>query len=245
MKLDLLAFGAHPDDVELSCSGTLLIEKWNNKRVGIIDLTKGELGTRGDAETREREASDAAAILGVDVRDNLNMDDGFFSNDRENQLKIISALRKYQPDIVLCNALKDRHPDHGRAAKLVEDAAFLAALRKVITYAEGMQQAAWKPEYVFHYIQDTYMKPDFVLDITAAFEKKIAAIKAFKTQFYNGETGPGDEPQTYVSSPEFLDSVVYRAKMFGKMIGVKYAEGFRSEKMIGVRSFDNLITKNI
>lgn len=249
MKLDILAFGVHPDDVELSCAGTLLAEKENGKKVGIIDLTEGELGTRGNAETRRQEANEAAAIMGVSIRDNLSMDDGFFQNNRENQLKVISALRKYQPEIVLCNAPEDRHPDHGRSAGLVADAAFLSGLQKIVTCSAGagiednrIVQKPWRPKYVFHYIQDRYIKPDFVIDITGVFEKKIEAIKAFKTQFYNGNHDDG--PQTYISSPEFLESVIYRSKMFGKMIGVKYAEGYVSFKMIGVRSFNALIQED-
>ena len=251
MKLDILAFGAHPDDVELGCAGTLIVEKENGKKVGIIDLTKGELGTRGNIETREEEAATAAAIMGVGIRDNLYMADGFFKNDKENRLKIIRALRKYRPEIVLCNAPEDRHPDHGRSAGLVADAAFLSGLQKIVTHnddtSEGERalQEVWKPKYVFNYIQDTFIQPDFVVDITSAMEKKLAAIQAFKTQFFTNGSGSNEEPQTYISSPEFLDSIIYRSKMFGRMIGVKYAEGFVSQKMIGIRSFDNLVKENL
>jgi N-acetylglucosamine malate deacetylase 1 len=241
MKLDLLVFGAHPDDVELSCSGTLLAEKMKGKKVGIIDLTRGELGTRGTAETRKQEATDAAAIMQIDIRENLDMADGFFINDEEHQRKIITALRKYQPEIVFCNAPADRHPDHGRGADLVYTAAFLSGLVKIETTENSSLQKAWRPKYVFNYIQDRYFEPDFVVDITNVFDKKIEAIKAYKTQFYN----PGSkEPDTYISSPDFLESIIYRAKMFGKLIGVKYAEGFLSKKMIGIESFDALIQKN-
>ncbi len=240
MKLDLLAFGVHPDDIELSCAGTLLVEKKNGKKVGIIDLTQGELGTRGNAETRKEEAANSAAILGVDIRENLEMADGFFKNDEENQRKIIQALRKYRPEIIICNALEDRHPDHGRSASLVNDAAFLSGLRKIQTFDENKEQQEWRPKHVFHYIQDTYFKPDFVVDISEVFDKKVEAIEAFSTQFYNGEKDD-KEPQTYISSPEFLESVINRSKMFGKMIGVKHAEGFISKKMIGFNSFDALI----
>ncbi len=240
MKLDLLAFGVHPDDIELSCAGTLLVEKKNGKKVGIIDLTQGELGTRGNAETRKEEAANSAAILGVDIRENLEMADGFFKNDEENQRKIIQALRKYRPEIIICNALEDRHPDHGRSALLVNDAAFLSGLRKIQTFDENKEQQEWRPKHVFHYIQDTYFKPDFVVDISEVFDKKVEAIEAFSTQFYNGEKDD-KEPQTYISSPEFLESVINRSKMFGKMIGVKHAEGFISKKMIGINSFDALI----
>ena len=241
MKLDLLVFGAHPDDVELSCSGTLLVEKMKGKKVGIVDLTQGELGTRGTPESRKQEASDAAAIMQIDIRENLEMADGFFKNDEEHQRKIITSLRKYQPEIVLCNAPSDRHPDHGRGADLVYTASFLSGLTKIETHENSSLQKAWRPKYVFNYIQDRYFNPDFVVDITNVFDKKIEAIKAYKTQFYN----PGSkEPDTYISSPEFLESIIYRSKMFGKFIGVKYAEGFISQKMIGIQSFDALVQKD-
>lgn len=241
MKLDILAFGVHPDDVELSCAGVLLVEKNNGKKVGIIDLTQGELGTRGTASTRKNEATDAAKILGVDVRENLEMADGFLQNDEAHQRKIITAIRTYQPEIILCNAPEDRHPDHGRSSKLVADAAFLSGLQKIETGKNGKVQAAWRPKYVFRYIQDRMLQPDFVIDITDVFEKKIEAIKAYKTQFHSTET---EGPETYISSPDFLDSVIYRHKWFGKMIGVKYAEGFISEKMVGLKSFDAFIKEN-
>ena len=241
MKIDVLAFGVHPDDVELSCSGVLLVEKMNGKTTGIIDLTEGELGTRGTAETRKQEAADSAAILGVDTRENLKLADGFFKNDPESQLKIISTIRKYKPEIIICNAPEDRHPDHGRSAGLVSDAAFLSGLQKIETTDAGMAQEAWRPKYVLHYIQDRYLTPDFVVDISAVFEKKLEAIRAFKTQFHNPDV---DGPQTYISTPGFLESVIYRYKMFGKMIGVEYAEGFISDKTIGLRNFDALIKNN-
>ena len=242
MKLDILAFGVHPDDIELSCSGVLLSEKLKGKKTGVVDLTRGELGTRGSAEIREKEAAASAKILQLDVRENLGFADGFFKNDEEHQRKVIAAIRKYQPEIILCNAPEDRHPDHGRSAQLVEDAAFLSGLRKIETQDEnGKLQKAWKPKYVFNYIQDRYLQPSFVIDISDVMEQKIESIKAFSTQFYN----PGiNEPETYISTPDFLDSVIYRAKMMGKMIGVKYAEGFISKKMIGFNSF-NALTANI
>ena len=235
MQLDLLAFGVHPDDVELSCAGVLLVEKNNGKRTGIIDLTAGELGTRGTGEIRKEEAAAAAKILKVDIRENLGMADGFLQNDEAHQRKIIKALRTYRPEIVLCNAPSDRHPDHGRSAKLVSDAAFLSGLQKIDT--DGLNY--WRPKYVFNYIQDRFLQPDFVVDITPVFEQKIEAIKAYATQFHNGTSDDG--PQTYISTPDFLDSVVYRHKWFGKMIGVKYAEGFITEKMIGFPNFSSLI----
>jgi bacillithiol biosynthesis deacetylase BshB1 len=244
MKLDLLAFGVHPDDIELSCAGTLLVEKANGKKIGIIDLTRGELGTRGNAQTRQEEADNSARILGADVRDNLEMADGFFKNGQANQILIIKALRKYRPEIILCNAPEDRHPDHGRSAVLVNDATFLSGLKKIETKdEEGKLQEVWKPKYVFNYIQDMYLKPDFVIDISNVFDKKIQAIEAFSTQFYNPDAGD-DEPQTYISSPEFIESVINRSKMFGKMIGVKHAEGFISKKMIGVKTFDAFIQRS-
>jgi N-acetylglucosamine malate deacetylase 1 len=242
MKLDLLAFGVHPDDVELSCAGVLMTEKLKGKKTGIVDLTRGELGSRGSAEIRTQEAAAAAEILNVDVRINLDMADGFFSNDEAHQRKVISAIRKYRPEIVLCNALSDRHPDHGRSARLVADAAFLSGLLKIETTDDNDQpQTHWRPKYVFNYIQDKFLQPDFVIDITGVFDRKIESIKAYSTQFH---TPGSDGPQTYISTPDFLESVVYRHKWFGKMIGVKYAEGFISEKMIGLRSFDVLIQEN-
>ena len=241
MKLDIIAFGVHPDDVELSCAGVLLVEKNNGKKTGIIDLTAGELGTRGSGETRLKEAADAAKLLGVEVRENLGMADGFFQNDETHQRKIITALRRYQPEIILCNAPTDRHPDHGRSARLVEDAAFLSGLKKIETIDNSIAQDEWRPKYVLHYIQDRFLNPDFVVDISSVFEQKLEAIKAYTSQFHIEGI---DGPQTYISTPDFLDSVVYRHKWFGKMIGVKYAEGFISEKMIGFNNFDALIKEN-
>lgn len=241
MKLDILAFGVHPDDVELSCAGVLLVEKLNGKKTGIIDLTQGELGTRGTAETRKQEADAAAKILQVDIRENLAMADGFFQNDETHQKQIISAIRRYQPEIVLCNAPSDRHPDHGRSARLVSDAAFLSGLKKIETFFNGELQAAWRPKYVFNYIQDKFLQPDFVIDVTPVFEQKLEAVKAYATQFHNTES---KEPQTYISTPDFLESVIYRHKWFGKMIGVKYAEGFITEKMTGFKNFDAFIKEN-
>lgn len=241
MKIDVLAFGVHPDDVELSCSGVLLVEKKNGKSTGIVDLTEGELGTRGTVDTRKEEAAESARILKVDARENLGLPDGFFRNDPPSQLKVIEAIRKYKPEIVLCNAPQDRHPDHGRSAELVKEAAFLSGLRKIETAVKGEAQQAWRPKYVFHYIQDRYLEPDFVIDISSVFEEKLESIRAFKTQFHQeGMEGP----VTYISTPDFLDSVVYRYKMFGKMIGVKYAEGFISPKKIGFNNFDALVLQD-
>lgn len=238
MKLDLLVFAVHPDDAELSCGGILLAEKMKGKRTGIVDLTQGELGTRGTAETRKKEAASAAKILQLDIRENLQMADGFFKNDEEHQRKIIVALRKYRPEIIFCNAPEDRHPDHGRSSKLVEDAAFLSGLRKIETMDNDAPQEVWRPKYVFNFIQDKYLQPDFVIDISEVMEQKLEAIKAYGTQFNSTDSS---EPQTYISTPDFLESIIYRSKMFGKMIGVDFAEGFISKKMIGFNSFDSFI----
>lgn len=238
MKLDLLAFGVHPDDVELGCSGTLLMAIAEGKRVGIIDLTRGELGTRGSAEIRMQEAAKAAEIMQVAVRENLAMADGFFANDEAHQRKVITAIRRFRPEIILANAPEDRHPDHGRSAKLVSDAAFLSGLRKIETYWEGALQEAWRPTYVFHYIQDRFIQPSFVMDISPVWDKKMEAILAYGTQF--NSTG-GNEPATYISTPQFLETVKARAMMLGKRIGVSFAEGYISEKIIGLNSFDAII----
>lgn len=238
MKVDILAFGVHPDDVELGCSGTLIASARAGKKVAVIDLTGGELGTRGTIETRKKEAADAADIMLLSARENLGMADGFFQNDETNVRKVITAIRKYQPEIVLCNAPEDRHPDHGRSSKLVSDAAFLAGLRKIETKADGTQQQHWRPSYVFHYIQDRYLKPDFVFDISAQYDEKIEAILCYTTQFNTTDTS---EPQTYISNPDFLETIKGRALMFGKRIGVKYAEGYLSAKTPGINSFDAFI----
>lgn len=238
MKLDILAFGVHPDDVELGCAGTIMAAIDQGKKVGIVDLTRGELGTRGTPTTRTQEAAAAAKIMGVDVRENLDMADGFFANDEAHQRKIIALIRKYQPDVILANAPEDRHPDHGRSAKLVSDAAFLSGLRKIETMHEGVTQNAWRPAYTFHYIQDRFIQPSFVIDITAYMERKMEAVLAYGTQFTSADTS---EPQTYISSPQFLETVKARALMLGKRIGVGYAEGYITEKIIGFSNFDAII----
>jgi bacillithiol biosynthesis deacetylase BshB1 len=239
MKVDILAFGVHPDDIELGCSGSLIGAVAEGKKVAVVDLTQGELGTRGSAAIRLEEAAAAAAIMGIHARENLYMADGFFQVNEENIRKVITIIRKYQPDIILCNALDDRHPDHGRSARLVNDAAFLSGLRKIVTEYEGEQQAHWRPAYVFHYLQDRYMKPDFVIDISAHMEQKIAAIHAYSTQFNSPETET--EPATYISTPSFLDTIKGRAALLGKRIGVDFAEGFISPKIPGFRNFDAFI----
>ncbi len=240
MKLDILAFGVHPDDVELGCSGTLMAAIADGKKVGIIDLTRGELGTRGTADTRKAEAARAAEIMGVSIRENLEMADGFFQNDETNQRKVITAIRKYQPDIILANAPEDRHPDHGRSAKLVADAAFLAGLRKIETVVNDISQPIWRASYVFHYIQDRFIQPSFVIDITDYMDRKIESVLAYSTQFFHPDSQT-QEPQTYISSPQFLETVKARALMLGKRIGVGYAEGYITEKIIGLKGFDAII----
>jgi bacillithiol biosynthesis deacetylase BshB1 len=244
MQLDVLGISVHPDDVELFASGVLMMEKLKGKRTGVVDLTRGELGTRGTPELRAEESARAASILNLDVRENLGMADGFFKNDEAHQRLLIRAIRKYRPEVVLANALEDRHPDHGRAGKLIAESCFLSGLRKVETVdEEGKPQAHWRPKYVFHYIQDRYYTPSFVYDITPVMDRKIEAIKAYSSQFFSTEYGQ-DEPQTYISTPEFLNSIVGRLQMYGKMIGVPYAEGFITEKMIGVSSLDAFVQKD-
>lgn len=238
LKLDILVLSVHPDDAELGCSGTILKHIALGKKVGIVDLTRGELGTRGSAEIRDQEAAASAKILGLAVRENLGLPDGFFENTREHQLKVIAAIRKYQPSIVITNAYHDRHPDHGRANELVEASAFLAGLRKIETVNEdGKIQDAWRPDHVLHFIQDNYIRPDILIDVTDYWDKKIESIYAFGSQFYNPDWE--GEPQTYISTPEFINVVAARASEFGKSIQVKYAEGFTSRKILGV---DNLFS---
>jgi bacillithiol biosynthesis deacetylase BshB1 len=241
MKLDILAIGVHPDDVELGCSGTLINEIKRGKKVGIVDLTQGELGTRGNIDTRYAEAAKAAMIIGAQVRENLKMRDGFFKNDEEHQLKLIQTIRKYQPDIVIGNILHDRHPDHGRAGQLISTACFLSGLSKIETRDENdTLQQRWKPAYVLHYMQDWYHEPDLLIDISEVFEQRMESIRAYSTQFFNEETA-SEGPQTYISTADFLESVVARARMLGKRIGVKFAEGFITEKKIGIKTLDSLI----
>jgi len=241
MKLDILAIGVHPDDVELGCSGTLINEIRRGKKAGIVDLTQGELGTRGTVETRYEEAARAAMLIGAHVRENLKMRDGFFVNDETHQLQLIRTIRKYRPSIIIGNVLNDRHPDHGRAGKLIADAAFLSGLAKIETTDEqGRAQEKWRPAYVLQYIQDWYHEPDIIVDISEVFEQRMESIKAYSTQFFAGQSS-AEGPQTYISTPDFLDAVVARARLFGKRIGVKYGEGFMSEKKLGIRDLDALI----
>jgi len=237
MKLNILAIAVHPDDVELSCAGTLLKHIDMGKKVGILDLTRGELGSRGTAETRDVEAADSAKILGVHVRENVRMADGFFTHTEENLRRIIAILRKYQPDIVLANALNDRHPDHGRAAKLTADACFLSGLVRIETELDGKIQDKWRPKALYHYIQDYYRKPDFVIDITSYMEQKTKAIMAFKTQFFDPES---KEPETPISSKAFLDFLSARAQEMGRPAGFLYAEGFEVVRIPGVNDLFDL-----
>ncbi|RZL50894.1 MAG: bacillithiol biosynthesis deacetylase BshB1 [Pedobacter sp.] len=238
MKLDILVFAVHPDDAELGCSGTILKHIALGKKVGIVDFTRGELGTRGTAETRDEEAAESSKILGLHARENLRFRDGFFQNDEAHRLAVIKMVRKYQPEIILTNALHDRHPDHGRAGDLANDAIFLSGLIKIQTELDGVNQQAWRPRLVLQYIQDRYIKPDIIVDISEYIDKKKDSIRAFKTQF---DSPDENEPQTYISSPEFLDSVIGRARELGKQIGVQYGEGFTSRKLLGVQNVFDLL----
>ena len=238
LKLDILAFGAHPDDVELGCAGTLLGAIAEGKKVGVIDLTKGELGTRGSISQRLSEAQLASEVMGLTIRENLEMADGFFINNKEHQLIIIETIRRFQPSIIFCNAPEDRHPDHGRAASLVAEAAFLSGLKKIQTIHNGVAQEAWRPTQVFHYIQSRNLTPNFVVDISNHIEKKMEAILAHSSQFYDPKS---NEPDTFISSAAFLEFVKGRAKELGQQIGVQYAEGFITQKILGINSLDAII----
>ncbi|SKB69181.1 bacillithiol biosynthesis deacetylase BshB1 [Dyadobacter psychrophilus] len=241
MKLDILAITAHPDDVELCCAGTLLSQIALGKKVGIVDLTRGELGTRGTPEGRIQEAKNAAAIMNISVRDNVGLADGFFANNETHQKAIIPYIRKYQPDIVITNAVVDRHPDHGRAGELVADSCFYSGLRMVKTFDElGNEQEAWRPKQVFHTVQDRYITPDFIVDITHVHDKKIEAIRAFESQFFVPSYN-SDEPQSYISSPDFLEFVIARAREMGHSIGVTFGEGFTTSRKLGVRDLSVFI----
>lgn len=240
MKLDILVFAAHPDDAELACAGTLLKYKSEGKATGIIDLTRGELGTRGTAETRKEEAAAAAAILGLDIRENLEMRDGFFKNDEEHQLRIIQKIRQYRPEIILCNAHYDRHPDHGKGGILVSDSAFLSGLVKIRTELNGVAQEPWRPRLLLHFIQDAYIEPDIILDVTEFWDKKLESIQAYKTQFFSADY-ISDEDQTYISKPGFVKVVEGRSREFGKYVGGEFGEGYTSSKLLGVNDLFNLV----
>jgi bacillithiol biosynthesis deacetylase BshB1 len=236
--LDILAFGAHPDDVELGCGGTLAKEISLGKKVGIIDLTRGELGTRGSVETRNKESQAASKIIGVSVRENLDFRDGFFVNDELHQMEIIKFIRKYKPEIILCNAQDDRHIDHPKGANLVSDSCFLSGLSKIKTELNDVSQNEWRPKNVYHYIQWKNSSPDFLVDISGFIDVKLDAIKAYSSQFYNPNSV---EPETLISKKNFLNDVINRSADLGRLIGVDNAEGFTSRKLIGVKRLDSLI----
>ena len=238
MKVDILAFGAHPDDIELGCGGSIALATSQGKKVGLIDLTRGELGTRGSAEIREKEAKEAADVLGVSFRKNLGFRDGFFVNDEVHQIKVIETIRKYQPTLILCNAIDDRHIDHAKGSQLVSDACFLSGLKKIKTKdKQGNYQDPWRPNKVYHYIQWKELSPDFVIDITSTLEDKMKAINAYRSQFYDQKS---KEPQTPISSKNFHDSVRYRAKNLGRLTGVEAAEGFTVERPLLISDFENI-----
>ncbi|MFT5762348.1 MAG: bacillithiol biosynthesis deacetylase BshB1 [Polaribacter sp.] len=238
MKLDILAFGAHPDDVELGCGATIAKEIFLGKKVGIIDLTRGELGTRGSADLRDKEAANAATILGVSVRENLSFADGFFVNDKKHQLEIIKMIRKYKPEIVLCNAVDDRHIDHPKGSDLVSDACFLSGLIKVETQLDGRSQEKWRPKQVYHYIQWKNSEPHFAVDVTGFMNAKIESVKAYSSQFFDPNS---KEPETPITSKNFVESISYRANDLGRLIGVESAEGFTTERYVAVENLDKLI----
>ena len=237
MKLDILAFGAHPDDIELSAGGTIAKAVAEGRSVGMVDLTKGELGTRGTAQTRHEEATNAAKVLGVEVRENLGFADGFFLNDRKHQLEIIKMIRKYRPEIVLCNAVDDRHIDHGKGSKLVSDACFLSGLVKIETELDGEAQKKWRPKHVYHYIQWKNLEPDFVVDISGYMDQKMQSVLAYKTQFFDPNS---KEPETPISSKNFTDSIEYRSRDLGRLTGVEHAEGYTVERYVAVDSLFDL-----
>jgi len=238
MKLDILAFAAHPDDVELSCSGTIIRHVAEGYKVGVIDLTRGELGTRGSAEIRDQETTEATKILGIHARENLGLADGYFELNQENKIAVVKMIRKYQPRIIIANAVSDRHPDHGRASQLVSDACFLSGLIKVKTKYEGSEQQQWRPQAVYHYIQDRYHKPDFIVDISEYMEQRIASLKAFKSQIYDPDS---KEPATVISSKQFFEALSARALEMGRIIGVEYGEGFVTERIPGIKNMFDLL----
>ena len=237
MKLDILAFGAHPDDVELSCSGTLLKYKDAGRSIGVIDLTEGELGTRGTKETRREEAKQAGTILGLDIRENLDLGDGWFELNKENKLAVVSAIRAFKPEIIFANAVRDRHPDHGRGARLVRDACFLAGLPKVVTKRNGKIQDPWRPRHLFNYIQSNHITPDLVIDISNFQAQKMKSVLAYKTQFFNPDS---DEQETFISSKRFIDFIDARGREMGGAIGAVYGEGFTTENPLSY-DFNSLL----
>lgn len=237
-KLDILALAAHPDDVELACAGTVIQEVLKGRKVGIVDLTAGEMGTRGNKEIRLKEVQEATRILGIQVRENLGFRDCFFQDDEQHQLEVVRMIRRYRPEVILCNAVSDRHPDHGKASQLVLKAAFLSRLPKVVTMDDNREQAAWTPRIVYHYIQDVYHKPHFVIDVTSVWEQRIKAMMAFSSQFYNPESS---EPETPISTKNFYDFVEGRALEFGKPAGFRYGEGFLVSRVPGAQDLMQLI----
>lgn len=236
-KLDILVFAAHPDDAELGCSGTIAAQIAQGNKVGIVDFTQGEMGTRGTPELRLQEAEDAAKILGLTARENMGFQDVFFRDDEEHQLKLIQVIRKYQPEIVLANAVNDRHPDHGKGSSLASKASFMSGLAKIETFQDGVMQSPWRPKFVYHYIQNNYIEPDFIVDISDFWEIKIKSIAAFGSQFYNPKS---QEPASFISSPEFLPFIESRARELGHRINTKYGEGFTVERFIGVSNLFDL-----
>ncbi len=238
MKLDILAFAAHPDDVELACSGTVIKHVNAGRKVGVVDLTRGELGTRGNPDIREEEANRAAKIMGLSIRDNLGFRDIFFTNDEAHQLEVVKKIRQYQPDIVLANAVYDRHPDHPRASQLISQVCFMAGLSKMETIAGGKIQKEWKPTVIYHYVQSSYVKPDFVVDISESWDRKMESIKAYSSQFHNPDS---NEPETFISSSQFLDLINARSLDLGKTIGASHGEGFTVERVPGIKDLFDLI----
>uniref|UniRef100_UPI0040484592 bacillithiol biosynthesis deacetylase BshB1 n=1 Tax=Algoriphagus sp. TaxID=1872435 RepID=UPI0040484592 len=236
-KLDVLVFAAHPDDAELGCSGTIAAQIAQGNKVGIVDFTQGEMGTRGTPELRLQEAEDAAKILGLAARENMGFQDVFFKDDEEHQLKLIQVIRKYQPEIVLANAINDRHPDHGKGSSLASKACFMSGLTKIETFQNGVMQSPWRPKFVYHYIQNNYIEPDFIVDISDFWEIKIKSIAAFGSQFYNPKS---QEPASFISSSEFLPFIESRARELGHRINTKYGEGFTVERFIGVSNLFDL-----
>ncbi len=239
MKLDILVIAAHPDDAELGAGGAIAKSVQQGKKVGVIDLTRGEMGTRGTVDTRREESDNAAKVLGLSVRDNAELPDGFIQNSRNFQLKVIPFIRKYRPEIVLTNAIADRHPDHGKASDLVSDSCFLSGLTALKTSVEGTAQTEWRPKWVYHFIQDRYIRPDFILDVSSQWEVKMDAVRAYKTQFYTGKDDDG--PVTPISSPEFIHALEARGREYGRLIHAKYGEGFTAERVVGVNDFSSLL----
>jgi len=238
MKLDILVLAAHPDDAELGCAGTIISHIAQGKKVGVVDYTRGELGTRGTPEKRLEEAKESSKLMGLTIRENLNFKDGFFVNDEKHQMAVIRAIRQYKPDIVLANAVSDRHPDHGKAAQLATDACFYSGLMKIESEVDGQTQEAWRPKAVYHYIQSRYIVPDIVVDISGFWQRKMEAVLAYKSQFHNPDS---NEPGTFISSPEFLLKLEARAKELGHAIGVEYGEGYTNERYPGVKDLSTLL----